>query len=74
MTAREPRPAITVVVFPGSNDDRDAAWALRALGAAAVLVWHDEHELPPDTGAVVLPEDSRTATTSAAGRSPASLR
>jgi phosphoribosylformylglycinamidine synthase subunit PurQ / glutaminase len=55
VTGREPRPAIAVVVFPGSNDDRDAAWALRALGAAAVLVWHGEHELPPDTGAVVLP-------------------
>ncbi|MBA2297161.1 MAG: phosphoribosylformylglycinamidine synthase subunit PurQ [Actinobacteria bacterium] len=46
---------VAVVVFPGSNDDRDAAWALRALGADARLVWHAEHELPPDTGAVVLP-------------------
>jgi phosphoribosylformylglycinamidine synthase len=44
-----------VLVFPGSNDDRDALWALGALGADAVPVWHAEHELPPDTGAVVLP-------------------
>ena len=36
----EPRPKVAVVVFPGSNDDRDAAWALGALGADAVLVWH----------------------------------
>jgi phosphoribosylformylglycinamidine synthase len=49
------RPVVAVVVFPGSNDDRDAAWALGAMGAEPALVWHEEHELPPDTGAVVLP-------------------
>jgi phosphoribosylformylglycinamidine synthase I len=43
-----------VIVFPGSNDDRDAAWALGALGAEPLLVWHAEPELP-DVGAVVLP-------------------
>ena len=51
----EPRPRIAVVVFPGSNDDRDAAWALGALGAEAVLVWHEEERLPEGVGAVVLP-------------------
>lgn len=49
------RPRIAVLVFPGSNDDRDAAWALGALGADAQLVWHAEEELPRETGAVVLP-------------------
>ena len=49
------RPVVAVVVFPGSNDDRDAAWALGAMGAEPALVWHEEHELPADTGAVVLP-------------------
>jgi len=49
------RPKIAVIVFPGSNDDRDAAWALGAVGADAELVWHAETELPRDTGAVVLP-------------------
>ena len=44
-----------MLVFPGSNDDRDAAWALGALGANAELVWHAETELPRGTGAVVLP-------------------
>jgi phosphoribosylformylglycinamidine synthase len=50
----EARPKIAVVVFPGSNDDRDAAWALAALGAEAVIVWHAEPELP-DVQGVVLP-------------------
>ena len=49
------RPLVAVVQFPGSNDDRDASWALGALGADPVLVWHDEAELPAATGAVVLP-------------------
>jgi len=49
------RPVVAIVQFPGSNDDRDAAWALGALGAEPVFLWHDEHELPEETGAVVLP-------------------
>jgi phosphoribosylformylglycinamidine synthase subunit PurQ / glutaminase len=49
------RPRVAVLVFPGSNDDRDAAWALGALGAETQFVWHAEQELPPGTGAVVLP-------------------
>jgi phosphoribosylformylglycinamidine synthase len=49
------RPKIAVLVFPGSNDDRDAAWALGALGGDAELVWHAEPELPRDTAAIVLP-------------------
>ena len=50
----ERRPQIAVIVFPGSNDDRDAAWALHALGADPVLVWHGEPELPEVAG-VILP-------------------
>jgi phosphoribosylformylglycinamidine synthase I len=50
----EIRPRIAVVVFPGSNDDRDAAWALKALGADPILVWHAEEELER-IDAVVLP-------------------
>ncbi|MDX6505906.1 MAG: phosphoribosylformylglycinamidine synthase subunit PurQ / glutaminase [Gaiellaceae bacterium] len=52
--SKRPRPRIAVVVFPGSNDDRDAALALDRLGADATLVWHAEPELP-DVAAVVLP-------------------
>jgi phosphoribosylformylglycinamidine synthase subunit PurQ / glutaminase len=51
----EPRPRIAVIVFPGSNDDRDAQLALDQLGADAPRVWHSEPELPGDTAAVVLP-------------------
>jgi len=50
----EPRPRVAVLVFPGSNDDRDAALALEGLGAEPVLVWHADRELP-QVGAVVLP-------------------
>jgi phosphoribosylformylglycinamidine synthase I len=50
----ELRPRIAVIVFPGSNDDRDAAWALKALGADPVLTWHAEPELQR-IDAVVLP-------------------
>jgi phosphoribosylformylglycinamidine synthase subunit PurQ / glutaminase len=50
----ESRPRIAVLVFPGSNDDRDAAWALHALGADPVLVWHADTDLP-DVAGVVLP-------------------
>jgi phosphoribosylformylglycinamidine synthase subunit PurQ / glutaminase len=49
------RPVVAVVVFPGSNDDHDAAWALGAVGADPKLVWHQDAELPPETAAVVLP-------------------
>ena len=52
MTDNAPR--IAVVVFPGSNDDRDAALALESLGADPILHWHAEPELP-EVGAVVLP-------------------
>jgi phosphoribosylformylglycinamidine synthase subunit PurQ / glutaminase len=53
-TAGELKPRVAVVTFPGSNDDGDAALALKALGAEPVPVWHAERELP-DVQAVVLP-------------------
>jgi phosphoribosylformylglycinamidine synthase len=49
-----PQPRVGVVTYPGSNDDHDALWALAALDAEAVSVWHEEPELP-DLDAVVLP-------------------
>jgi phosphoribosylformylglycinamidine synthase I len=49
-----PQPRIGVVMYPGSNDDHDALWALAALDAEAVPVWHGERELP-ELDAVVLP-------------------
>ncbi|TML17823.1 MAG: phosphoribosylformylglycinamidine synthase subunit PurQ [Actinobacteria bacterium] len=49
-----PQPRIGVLRFPGACDDRDALWALGALDAEAVFVWHTETKLP-DLDAVVLP-------------------
>jgi len=49
-----PQPRIGVVVYPGSNDDHDALWALAALDAEAIPVWHEQRELPA-LDAVVLP-------------------
>jgi phosphoribosylformylglycinamidine synthase subunit PurQ / glutaminase len=49
------KPRVAVVTFPGSNDDHDAAWALGAVGADPVMVWHQDVELPSATAAVVLP-------------------
>jgi phosphoribosylformylglycinamidine synthase subunit PurQ / glutaminase len=51
----EPRPLVPVIVFPGSNDDRDAQDALERLGADAPRIWHTVESLPAGTGAVVLP-------------------
>lgn len=44
-----------VVVFPGSNCDRDLAVALRAAGADVRMVWHKETALPPGLDFVGLP-------------------
>jgi phosphoribosylformylglycinamidine synthase subunit PurQ / glutaminase len=54
-TGASSNPRIVVVVFPGSNDDRDAQLALDRLGAHALRVWHAEATLPAGTAAVVLP-------------------
>lgn len=44
-----------VVVFPGSNCDRDVAVALRAAGAGVTMVWHKDDALPAGTDLVALP-------------------
>jgi phosphoribosylformylglycinamidine synthase len=44
-----------VVVFPGSNCDRDVAVALRLAGADVVMAWHQDDDLPAGTDLVVLP-------------------
>ena len=45
---------VGVVQFPGSNDERDAVWAVKHLGGEAQLVWHGDPSLG-DVDAVVLP-------------------
>jgi phosphoribosylformylglycinamidine synthase len=45
-----------VIVYPGSNCDRDCATALqRSVGAAVSMVWHKETALPPGLDLIVLP-------------------
>ncbi|SER51400.1 phosphoribosylformylglycinamidine synthase subunit I [Tranquillimonas rosea] len=44
-----------VLVFPGSNCDRDLAVALRAAGASVSMVWHKETALPEGTDLVAVP-------------------
>ncbi len=44
-----------VVVFPGSNCDRDLAVALRAAGAEVTMVWHRDADLPAGLDLVALP-------------------
>ncbi|MEM8754420.1 MAG: phosphoribosylformylglycinamidine synthase subunit PurQ [Pseudomonadota bacterium] len=45
-----------VIVFPGSNCDRDMAVALRrAAGVAPAMVWHKDAALPPGLDMVAIP-------------------
>jgi phosphoribosylformylglycinamidine synthase len=45
-----------VIVFPGSNCDRDLAVAIEQVtGRAPAMVWHRDTELPDGTGLIALP-------------------
>ena len=44
-----------VVVFPGSNCDRDLAMAFRAAGADVTMVWHKDTSLPDGIDIVGIP-------------------
>jgi phosphoribosylformylglycinamidine synthase len=44
-----------VIVFPGSNCDRDMAVGLRTAGADVTMVWHKETDLPAGTDLVAVP-------------------
>ncbi|WP_420013286.1 phosphoribosylformylglycinamidine synthase subunit PurQ [Tateyamaria sp.] len=44
-----------VVVFPGSNCDRDLAVAFRAAGADVTMVWHKDTDLPEGVDIVGVP-------------------
>ncbi len=45
---------VGVVVFPGTNCDRDTKWAFEKIGAKADFIWHSEKELK-NYDLVVLP-------------------
>lgn len=44
-----------VIVFPGSNCDRDMAVALRQAGADVTMVWHKDAQLPTGLDLVAIP-------------------
>lgn len=44
-----------VIVFPGSNCDRDMAVALKAVGADVSMVWHKDAALPEGVDLVAVP-------------------
>ena len=46
---------VALVVFPGSNCDRDLAVAFRQAGATVEPLWHKEASLPQGTDLVALP-------------------
>lgn len=49
-------PAVAIVVFPGTNRERDMAKALTACGFAAPrLIWHGDTDLPEGLDLVILP-------------------
>ena len=45
---------VGVVVFPGTNCDRDTKWAFEKIGAKAEFIWHSENNLK-NYDLVVLP-------------------
>jgi phosphoribosylformylglycinamidine synthase len=46
---------VAVILFPGSNDDRDLIGACAGLGAAVEGVWHKEEKLPAGIDGVGIP-------------------
>jgi phosphoribosylformylglycinamidine synthase subunit PurQ / glutaminase len=46
---------VAIVRFPGSLDHDSARRAVERLGGATAPAWHADPELPPETGAVLLP-------------------
>lgn len=46
--------SVAIVVFPGTNCERDTAWAFEKAGAKVSFVWHQESALPAGTDLVVV--------------------
>lgn len=45
---------VSVLLFPGTNCERDTAWAFEKAGAKTRIVWYQERELPKKTDLVVI--------------------
>lgn len=51
----DPQPRIGILVFPGSNCDRDCAYVVeQVMGATADVIWHKASSLPP-LDAIIIP-------------------
>ena len=48
-------PRVGVLVFPGSNDDRDLAGAFERLGARVEMLWHKDVRLPDGLDGIGVP-------------------
>jgi len=46
MTAARPAARVGVIVFPGSNDDRDLARGFALCGGQVEMIWHKDARLP----------------------------
>ena len=44
-----------VIIFPGSNCDRDMLSALRLAGHETIKIWHKETELPKNIDLIAIP-------------------
>lgn len=44
-----------VIIFPGSNCDRDAVSALTKIGSKVEKIWHAETSLPKDLDLIIVP-------------------
>ena len=44
-----------VIIFPGSNCDRDMISALRLVGHETIKIWHKETELPKNIDLIAIP-------------------
>jgi len=49
------RVRVGVVVFPGSNDDRDLAGAFALRGAEVSMIWHKDARLPDGIAGIGIP-------------------
>ena len=46
---------VAVIVFPGTNCDKDSEYAFEMLRAEVLTIWHKEEKLPKNIDLVVLP-------------------
>ncbi len=45
---------VGIVVFPGTNCDRDVFWSVKLLGGKPIYIWHEEEDVR-DVDCIILP-------------------